>query len=357
MKSSPAIERRPSPSRWRRWTVPVAVLGLLALTAGAGWHWFQDRVERSEALQLAGQRRFDAAEPLLLHSHGRHPRNVEIVRALALGYFDTRRYPEAETFLKQWCELRPEDAEPYRRRLDLWNRQQNVTAALADTEQILRLDPGDFETRLLRVNLLVLDGQYATAGQEAVRALRIRPNNVQLQYFLAKAAQGQQRPAEATHFADIVLHTKPDFTPGLQLRAELYLDAGQPEPAVRLLQQAAAHAGAEQTSVLYQLSAALTRAGRDEEAKQALAEMQWRRALAIWSQNDQRDENPAVQARVVEAMLAAGKIDDAVQFLNGILSRNPKAPAGTHELLAKCFERQGHPERAAEHRRRAGGTP
>jgi predicted Zn-dependent protease len=357
MSTSPANALHPSRSRWPRWTVLVAMFGLLALAAAIGWRWFQDRADRAQALDLARQNRFDTAEPLLLSLYERHPRDVEIVRALALGYFGARRYPEAEPFLNRWCELRPEEPEPYRRRFDLWMKQENVALALADAEQVLKRDPNDFEIRLVRVQLLVLDGQYATAGQEAMRGLQAQPNNVQLQYLLAKSAQEQQRPAEAAHLAERILQTRPDFTPALQLQAELYLEAGQPEPAIRLLRQAAAKAGPEQVAVLYQLSTALTRAGREDEAKQALAEMQYRRALAIWSQNEHRDDNPALQARVVEPLLASGKADEAVRFLQAVLTRNPKAPSGTHELLAQCYERQGHPERAAEHRRRGGETP
>jgi len=109
----------------------------------------------------------------------------------------------------------------------------------------------------------------------------------------------------------------------------------------------------DRSFVLYQLSLALARAGRDTEAKTVLAEMQLRQALALWSEDRQRDTNAALQSRVVEACVAAGKSDDAVKFLHDILGRKPDA-AGTRLLLADCYESQGRPDRAKEERRQAG---
>jgi predicted Zn-dependent protease len=102
---------------------------------------------------------------------------------------------------------------------------------------------------------------------------------------------------------------------------------------------------------------ALSGAGRHNEARKVMAEMQWRRALGLWSEYEHRDDNPGLQERVVEAMLAAGKTDEAIRFLTKVLQRNPNAPPATRQLLAACYEKQGEPQRAAEHRRRAGLTP
>jgi predicted Zn-dependent protease len=343
--------RSPAP-RLRRWGAAAAVLGVLALGGILGWRWFQDRDERREALQLAGEGRFDAVQPLLRSVFERHPEDVAVVRALALGHLDARQFDEAQTFLDRWCELRPEDSEPYRRRLDLWMKQQKVQQAVADAGSILRLEPNDFQTRQLLVQLLLLDGRFEQAEKEGLRCFKAQPNNVDLWYLLASIYHGQRRDAEAADLVDRLLRVKPDSTAGLRLRAELYLDAGQPDPAIRLLKEAAAAPGPEGLSALYQLSLTLSRAGRDEEGKKVLVEMQWRQALDLWSTDEHRDDNSGLQARVVEAMLAAGKADEAVRFLTDILGRKPDA-SGAHRLLADCYEKMGQPERAAEHRRRA----
>jgi tetratricopeptide (TPR) repeat protein len=333
-----------------------ALLAALALGGPFAWRWAQDRAQRDRALQLARDNAFAEAQPLLLRLHQRHPTDVAVVRALAVGHLGARQFQEAETYLGRWCALRPELAEPYRRRLDLLRKQQKIEPALADAAHILQLEPNDVETRKLLTDLLLLAGRYEQAEKESRRCLEAEPNNVNLWYFLAKSYRGLGRTAQAVEWADRIVATGLDFTPGLQLRVELHLDAGEVEPAIGLLRKASSKPGPEGLALLYPLSLALERAGRHDEGQKVLAEMLWRQAHALWSENAQRDDNPGLQERVVEAMLAAGETDRAIRFLTGILQRNPRA-AGAHQLLAVCYDKLGQPQRAAEHRRQAGLTP
>jgi tetratricopeptide (TPR) repeat protein len=350
--TSPAVNAaRPSAPRWRRWAAAVA-LGGLALAGLFGWRWFQDRSERDQALLLAESNEFAAAQPRLQRLHERHPQDVAVVRALALGHLGAGHFDEAETYLGRWCALQPEQAEPYRRRLDLWMKQLKIEQALADAGHVLRLEPHDLDTRKLLAHLLVLDCRYAQAEPEALRCLRAEPNNVRVWYFLAKSYRGLGRTALAVEWADRIVGTGLDFLPGLQLRAELHLDAGEVEPAIRLFRKASTTPGREGLAMLYPLSLALARAGRHAESQQVLAEMRWRQAQALWSEDEHRDDNVGLQERVVEALLAAGKGDEAVRFLKDVLERGRNA-AGTHQLLAVCYDKLGQPERAAEHRRQA----
>jgi hypothetical protein len=91
---------------------------------------------------------------------------------------------------------------------------------------------------------------------------------------------------------------------------------------------------------MYELSMAFTRAGRSDEAKRVLAEMDYRVARRLWSEYEHRDQNVGLQERFVDAMLALGKTDEAVRFLTDILKRNPAAPNGTRHLLSRCYQRQ-----------------
>jgi tetratricopeptide (TPR) repeat protein len=334
----------------------LAALAALAVGGPLGWRWTQDRLERERALRLAANNDFAAAQPLLLRLHQRHPTDVAVVRALASGHLGARQFQEAETYLGRWCDLQPELAEPYRQRLDVWMRQQKVEPAIEDAGRILRLEPNDLETRKLLSQLLLLAGRFEQAAEECRRCLRADPNNVRLWHSLAICYRRLGKTAQAVEWADRIVATGLEFTPGLQLRAELHLDAGEVEPAIGLLRKASAKPGQEGVAALYPLSLALERAGRHDEGKKVLAEMLWRQALALWSEDTHRDDNAGLQERVVEAMLAAGKGDEAVRFLTDILKRNPRA-AGTHRLLAVCYDKLGQPRRAAEHRRQAGSTP
>ena len=310
----------------------------MAVVAFLGWRLAQDQAEHGQGLRLAARGQFDAAEPLLARSNERNPRDVDVVRALAVGHLSARHATEAEAFLNRWCELRPDDPEPYRRRLELWTKQQKAAQLVADARQVLRFDPNDFRTRVLLAEWLLIDGRFAEAEEEARRCLRDRPKQTQLWYLLARAYHGQKRTAEATEIADRLVREGPKFSAGLRLRAQLYAEAGQYEPAIRLLRQAAELKEPERVTTLYELSQLLARTGREAEGKQVLAEMRLKQAEDLWEGDEHRDTNAALQARVVDAMMAAGQADRAARFLSDILRRNPGA-TGTRELLDRL---KGH---------------
>jgi len=319
---------------------------LLVLGGIFAWRWYQywlEEREFREGMALAEENDFDAALPFLIQFHERHPEDARAVRALALGYLlNTRQLAETRKYLDRWCELEPEDPEPYRRRLGFWLMQEMVTPSIADAEHILRIAPNDFETRRKLVELLQTDGRYEQAEKEGLRCFQKNPKDKEMWFILANVYHGLGNAAKSRDLADQLLRVAPDHLGALKLRAKLYVEAGQPEKAIRLLKD---HVVGKATSPdgtegLYELSEALLRAGRADEAKQVLAELEWREALGLWSKYEYRDDNPGLQERVVEAMLAADKTDDAIRFLKDILKRNPNAPPGTHQLLDRCYEKR-----------------
>src|SRR5262249_54520589 len=105
---------------------PFLLLAALALAAAAGfmlWSDYQARRERDEGLRAAHLGQFSGAERLLRRALAREPDNVDLIRALALGFLGAGDLAEAEPHVDHWCELRPDDAEPFRYRMDLRHRK------------------------------------------------------------------------------------------------------------------------------------------------------------------------------------------------------------------------------------------
>jgi predicted Zn-dependent protease len=280
--------------------------------------------------------------------------------------------------LNRWCEMRPRETEPLMSRISLWKVWQKSSKAVEDAQRVLEMHPNDFGGRLFLAQTLCFDARFAEAEQEALRCLQAQPDNGEIWYLLATIYRREGRAKEAADLTDRLLLRLPGSVPTLVLRANLHLDAGQIEPAIKLLTRAAdspslnrsfdtfqlsgqvfpspltaAEQTLDRTFILYQLSQALARADRPQEAADALHEMQWRRARLLWSEDPQRDANAALQGRVVDAYLADGKPEEAITFLTEILSRRPDARE-TRLLLANCFDKQGQTERAAEQRRLSG---
>jgi predicted Zn-dependent protease len=361
--SSFSAEPAPLAARRVRWRPVVAiVIGMIGLLGIVSWGWIRDRLEIRTAVQLVEDKQFDVALPILLRLDPRYPRNVAITRALALGYlYNTRELAETGRYLDRWCEIQPEDAEPFRFRMRFWLMQEMVSPAISDAQRVLELQPGESDTRAKLVELLLTAGRYEEAEKEGLRCYRESPGYVELWFVLANIYHGLgQRPgggdacAKAAGLVDQVLHQLPDHVGALKLRAKLYLEAGQPDLAIQLLKRRVIGTSSKDPTLgLYELSEALTRAGRLAEAKETMNELEWRQLLGLWSIDDHRDDNLGLQKKVVEAMLAAGKTEEAVRFLIGILERKPYAPAVTHDLLASSYEKQGQLELARNQHRLA----
>jgi len=356
----------------------VVIIGLIFWPPG-------EDPERIAALRAAEQDHFADVEPRLLGLHKRHPDDAAVVRALALGCLAAHRFADAESYLNRWCELKPGDAEPLERRAELRLQQQNTARAAVDIQSVLEIQPDDVRGRQIFAQLLFLDAHFPEAEQESLRCLSERPGNKETTYLLACIFRRQGQIGKALELVERLLRQSPSSGPGLALRAELYLDADQIEPAIDLLTKAKDDAKldlsfglypidrqwinvarllaavqdrqlslyqdsqrstssqifAEQkmdpSIILYLLSQALARAGRDAEAKKVVGEMQLHRALAVWSVNKLRDVNAGLQREVVDAFVAAGKSDDAVRFLTDILTRQSDAAAraGSSRMLRK----------------------
>jgi tetratricopeptide (TPR) repeat protein len=265
--------------------------------------------------------------------------------------------------LTRWCELDPNNPEPYRLRMHIrhrmalgkWSKSDQLRMmeeAWADGECALALDPAPDEVRREVTWLAILVGRYSTAEAHARRCLASAPNDGWSHYLLAKACHLQGKREEAVRALDPVVKSQPKFADALVLRAMLYREADQPEQAIPLLRQVLTMGTTSRRERLYQLGLALAAAGQSDEAKRVMAEvdlMSLKSAIA----NDHFPNNPAMRVQIAEAQLAAGNLTDAAKELDAALAEDPDfAPA--HRAKATYHEKRGEPHLAAEHRRRIG---
>lgn len=318
--------------------------------------------ERAEALRASHLGRFADAEPLLRRALERHPDDLDVIQALALGLAGTERLGEAEPYLDRWCELRPRDAGPYKQRMDVRHRrarqapnaadrQRLMEEALADGQRALDLDPPGDDIAPEVVWLLTEVGRFEEADRLCRRCLRRQPDDPWLTYLLARVDRARGAAGEARALLDGLLEQHPRFVQGLLLRAVLSNESGEPDKAVPLLRQVLSLDRSYHREAYYQLSLALARTGQAEEARRALAEVEKDNLNTVLASANNPD-TLGVKLQRAEVLLATGREEEAVRLLAALLAEDPGcAPA--HALLASYYERQGQPGRAAEHRRRA----
>jgi len=346
--------------KWRLWAVVLSIVVLAALGGILGWRWIKDG-ERQEALRLAERGDFSKAEPLLTRVAERHPRDAPVARALALGYLSTDRLAEAETYFGRWCAARPEDPEAYDQRIKLWVRWSRLGNAVEDARRVVELQPDNRKLRQQLPRWLMILGRFQEAESECRRFLHSWPDDPWVLLVQALLHQRQGRSAAAIPIADRLVRAYPDFPEACVLRGTLYVEAGQPDEAIPLLRRATAIQGPHRREALYELGLALEKTGQSREAERAMAEARLLldqerfRGMADGSEGERRDYT-IIEVRLAEGMLEAGKTEDALRLLRKILEREPDC-AAAHRLLAAYYEKEGQPERAAEHRRRAGPTP
>jgi Tfp pilus assembly protein PilF len=356
--------RPPDRFRWRG--VLVAVLLATAAAGLVYWLATSEPDRRDEALRLAKQGKLAEAEPLLERAVERDDHDAEAVAALALAKLGGTDAAAAEKYLSRWCELRPREARPFQLRMDLrhrtargmWSRADRVAlmeSALADGRRVLELNPTDDAVRREVAWLALTVGRDADAETECRRSLAAAPEDPWLNHLFAKILHAQGRRTEAAAVIDPVVRAQPGFAEALLLRATLYHEADQPSQAVPLLRQALNQKGCPRRDCLYRLGLALAATGDADGARKVMAEVDLLNLTGAVA-NDHFPNNPAMRVQIAEAMLGVGRSADANAELDAVLAAAPDfAPA--HRVKALYYDRTGQPDRAAEHRRRAGRDP
>jgi tetratricopeptide (TPR) repeat protein len=341
----------------------LAVVLALGTVSWLEWERSEARRAGQEAVRLAQQGRFRDVEPKLRLALDYDPDNVELLKPLAVGLLRSDNPDDADLVLTHWCHVRPEQAEPYRLRMDLRHQsaqrvkplaeqQRLKELALEDGRRVIELDPGDDATARKVVWLCLTSGRFEDADHVCRRYLQRQPDDPELLYLQARVCHARDANAEAQDLLKKLLSRQPQFTPGLLLLAILHYEADEAEQAIPLLRRVIAEGGGSHKEARYHLGLALARAGHTEEAQRLLAGVQ--------QDNFEKDtaglgeaESLAVRVRRAELLFGSGRADEALALLQVVLREDP-GYAAAHRLLATYYDQKGDSAKATEHRRLAG---
>src|SRR5690348_13393196 len=114
------------PTRWTRVPSWLPVVFVLSGLVGLGyyghnlWQVYRHSAERAATLKLAKLKGYGTARDELLLALERDPRDVEVIREIAVGCYLNLFWPDAAKYLTRWCELDPSSAEAHLFRLRFW---------------------------------------------------------------------------------------------------------------------------------------------------------------------------------------------------------------------------------------------
>lgn len=283
------------------------------------------------AVRDALQGDMSSAEGPLRSALEKDPENIELLRALAVGLFANHRLDEADSVLTQWCTLRPEDAEPFRFRMDLrYNlavplplgdeRLQQQQLALDDGLHVLDLEPNDLATGKNVLLLWLAMGRFNEADMLCRKFLSDAPTEPMLQFIQARISHALGSSKDAGNTLDRLISENPQFAPALMLRAVLYYEANEADKAIPLLQRVIAEEGGSQQEANYQLGLALARAGHTEEASLKFAEVQ----LDNFERDHAGLDNMALRVRRAELLIQCGRDLEAKELLQTVVEVDPQ---------------------------------
>jgi tetratricopeptide (TPR) repeat protein len=313
--------------------------------------------DRREGLEEAASGHFKTAEPLLRKALERDPADAEVVAALARGYTKADDVENADAYLSRWIELRPDEAEPRKLRMEYFRKQKRPEDAYPDGVKLLALTPDDAQLRRTVMGLAFSSGDFAKAEELCRASLAAAPDDVGLRQMLAEIRRARGDNAGAAAILDEILRRPSPPTGAMLARALLYEEAGDPEKAVPLLREVLKLDKSRRRTAGTRLAVVLERTGKADEARAVMAEVRRLQDVEVFGEAIKtQPNNLELHVQIAERLLAAGHVPDGLSLLQSVLKTNPTfRPA--HLALAAHYEKSGDPARAAEHRKLAGPTP
>ncbi|HEV3118608.1 MAG TPA: tetratricopeptide repeat protein [Gemmataceae bacterium] len=231
-----------------------------------------DAERRRELALTQAAKQFSASvERNLLAVLEDNPRDEEIVRALADGYANTRRWVDADRYYSRWLELAPESLEAWlargHARLTAVSYQYGrAEDGAADFREVLRRVPEHYEARLYLAHCLMSDARMAEAKKELLVCRQQRPDSLEPLVGLAACAVEDRNWDDAETLLKQALEREPRSTYALSMLGDLCLRRQQYERAISSFQQVLELTPGDQAAHL-KLAQALRAVGKPDQAE------------------------------------------------------------------------------------------
>lgn len=277
----------------------------------------------------------------------------DVYEAMANGHLAAFDSPEFHQCLDYWLQWNPQAVKPRLMRAQFYQQISNNLEASKQYAALVQDHPESRDARLgLGACLLELNQPAAAESQLRICLEELREPKAAV--LLARSLiQTGQSPA-----AGLLLREFKE-TPNPAARAEVLkelgrwcLDQGQSQEAVASLEESVKLAP-EVAPAWHALASAYALQGQREKSQQALSisqetQLRLQRLGVVVVEISTNPQSLALRIEAAQILFQQGMDQDAVAWLNTVLSRDPQHRQ-THELLAEYHERQGNTELAARH--------
>ncbi|HEX3148832.1 MAG TPA: tetratricopeptide repeat protein [Gemmataceae bacterium] len=337
----------------------VAVLVVAVAVVGFAVWWTSGSSEKRAALAAAEHEAPEAALLAVLHCLEKEPGDPDLLRtAVRLKNRSNAPPIDVEPLTERWVAAAPNDPAALRARMDVLQRLKRLADAIEPGERLLKLTPGDNDTRLQLAQCYLAVGRYDDSARECRTLIDSSSFPLgELRVCLARIESARGNFAEAGRLLDQVLSREPNLNSALLMRGVVYQQAGEDAQAVIMLKRVAPESLHERVMVLHHLGQSLARSGQPAEAKKAFDEMvivQDAQAAAVDARLMPNDKH--IQVRAGRSLLAAGWAQDGARVLEGALDRlGPDREMLI--VLAECYDKLGAKQKSLDMRNRAARIP
>jgi predicted Zn-dependent protease len=289
-----------------------------------------------------------------------HPDTLFILDAMTRGYVRVYRFALAQYCLKLWLEREPNSAPALLHRARIWERIHNYQDAADDFRRVLEVDGSLSEARLGLANSLIELAQPAEALPYLEQLRQTQPDDPQVLVRLACCQNALNRPADARVILDEVLTVHPDCTPALSGRAQVALQHGDSDEALRWAIKAMA-VDPHDYQINFLFYQCLKQCGKQKEAQEQFAKVEKIKSSILRMQElgtkklQAAPNDPALRCEMGTLSISLGQDEVGLGWLLSALQKRPDyKPA--HAALAQYYDRKGDSRQAAHHRQLASQT-
>jgi tetratricopeptide (TPR) repeat protein len=277
-----------------------------------------------------------------------------ILEALAQGYMQTCRWPAALRCLERLLREAPDNADFLTWTGWVHESLGSIDAARTHYARAVAAAPEHETARLGLAEMLAQGSAPAEAVGHYEWLRQRRPDDPVVLVGLARCRRLLGQRDEAERLLDYLLAGQPNHARALAERGKVAWDTGQVEAAAQWFRRALAVAPRDRAPN-YDLYLCLQRLGQDREAAECLArlkeiEADQERLSELFAAVVKAPNDLALPCAVAEILLRNGQGEQACQWLEGVLQRDP-AYKPAHALLAEHYRRAGQTARAERHRR------
>jgi tetratricopeptide (TPR) repeat protein len=308
------------------WTALTAVLVLLCSLAAAQTKKSAAKSNPPSNSQLSAiQKQFaqgdvQGAETATWDLLSANPNDKQAMTLLAMIRGKQQRYPEAESLLRRVVQLDPKSAAPHLSLADILLVQQKSDDAVQEYEEAQRLEPANYEIKTGLAKIFLLKGEFekALSTLNQVPPAHLPPDGIPLK---VASLLGMGHKTEGIALAGAA----PKSLPMAMALAEVFLQAGLPDQALRTLKSAAPSAKGNPAQFYYLEGQALLGVGQPDKAEASL-----RKGSTL------DPKSVEILIALAESSAMQNKHDDSVAFLQKARELMPSSVPVLHHLVIEA---------------------